>query len=209
MSEEKNIKINNKENIEMTALELFAKHGFQAVSVRDICKPLGLRESAIYYHFANKQGILDSLLLRVDQLILQMKTEFEAAFSEAAEVSDEAMCAVAIGMLQGYLLHPVVYKMIAMLTIERISTYNAQDTYQKLVFELPLKQMEMVFAQMIDKGFIVRNAPEVLAQEYYAIIYFAFQKNCIGPELTDENIALTKQEINKNMKDIYNKMKQR
>lgn len=207
MSEEKNGKINNKENIEMTALELFSKHGFQAVSVRDICKPLGLRESAIYYHFTNKQGILDSLLLRVDKLIQQMKTEFGAAFSEAVEVSDEAMCAVAIGMLQGYLLDPVVYKMIAMLTIERISAQNAQDTYQKLVFDLPLKQMEMVFSQMIDKGFIARNAPEVLAQEYYGVIYLAFQKNCIGRELTEEKIALAKQEINKNMKDLYNKMK--
>jgi hypothetical protein len=60
---------------------------------------------------------------------------------------------------------------------------------------------------MIDKGFIARNAPEVLAQEYYGVIYLAFQKNCIGPELTEEKIDLAKQEINKNMKDLYNKMK--
>lgn len=207
MSEEKQGKINNKEKIEMTALELFAKYGFQAVSVRDICKPLGLRESAIYYHFLNKQGILDSLLLRVDQLMVQMKAEFEVAFAKAAVVKEEAMCAVAFGMLQGYLLHPVVYKMIAMLTIERISNQTAQDTYQKLVFNLPLEQMEIVFSQMIDKGFIKSNAPEVLAQEYYSIIYFAFQKNCIRPVVTKGDIAVAKKEIYKNMKDIYLKMK--
>lgn len=206
MSAEKKIRINNKENIEMTALDLFARHGFQAVSVRDICIPLGLRESAIYYHFANKQGILDSLLQRVDSLIIKMKEEFSKAFDQAGEVNNEAMCAVAVGMLQGYLLNPLVYKMIAMLTIERLSNSNAQETYQRLVFDLPLEQMEKVFSQMISRGFIVKNDPQILAQEYYAIIYFAFQKNCIGTKLTEERMIEASQEVSSNMKDIYNKM---
>ena len=207
MTEEKRDRINNKENIEMVALDLFAKHGFQAVSVRDICNQLGLRESAIYYHFVNKQGILDTLLRKVDSLIMNMKDEFSDAFAQVTVVSDEAMCAVAVGILQGYLLNPLVYKMISMLTIERLSNQNAADTYQKLVFDLPLEQSELVFSQMINRGIIAENNPQILAQEYYAIIYFAFQKNCFGTELTDDRITEACNEIKINMKDIYNKMK--
>lgn len=207
MSEGKKDRINNKENIEMVALDLFAKHGYQAVSVRDICNRLGLRESAIYYHFVNKQGIFDSLLMKVDNLIMKMKDEFSDAFAQATVVSDEDMCAVAVNMMQEYLLNPIVYKMMSMLTIERLSNQNAAETYQKLVFDLPLEQMEMVFSGMISRGFIAENNPQILAQEYYAIIYFAFQKNCICKELTDKSITEASHEIMMNMKDIYNKMK--
>jgi len=106
-----------------------------------------------------------------------------------------------------YLLNPYVYKMIAVLTIERMSDESASKNYQRIVFDLPLLQQGQIFEQMIRKGFVKENAPSVLAQEYYAVIYFAFQKNCIGCELTDEKIKTASEEIRKNIKDIYRKMR--
>lgn len=44
------------------ALELFAQQGYAATSVRQIAKTVGLRDSAIYAHFAGKREIYDSLV---------------------------------------------------------------------------------------------------------------------------------------------------
>jgi AcrR family transcriptional regulator len=44
------------------SLELFAEHGFTGSSMRDIAKAVGVRESALYHHFPNKDAILEALL---------------------------------------------------------------------------------------------------------------------------------------------------
>jgi AcrR family transcriptional regulator len=43
------------------ALELFALHGFNATTVRQIASAVGVRDSAIYAHFSGKQAIYDEL----------------------------------------------------------------------------------------------------------------------------------------------------
>lgn len=44
------------------ALELFATHGFTGSSMRDIARAVGVRESALYHHFPNKNAILSTVL---------------------------------------------------------------------------------------------------------------------------------------------------
>jgi AcrR family transcriptional regulator len=78
-------------------LELFSKKGYQSVSIRDIGKQVGIKESSIYYHFKDKQAIMDSLLSKIDLLIERMKGDFDAEFTKAEEVSEAAVCEVAVG----------------------------------------------------------------------------------------------------------------
>lgn len=44
------------------SLELFATHGFTGSSMRDIARAVGVRESALYHHFPNKNAILTTVL---------------------------------------------------------------------------------------------------------------------------------------------------
>lgn len=44
------------------SLELFATHGFTGSSMRDIARAVGVRESALYHHFPNKNAILTAVL---------------------------------------------------------------------------------------------------------------------------------------------------
>jgi len=193
--------------IEETALDLFSKQGFKSVSIRDICKQVGIKESSVYYHFKNKQDIMDTLLLKIDLLVEDMKNKFNIEFSKAEEVPEDSMCEVAVGLLTNYLLNPYVYKMIAMLTIERMSDENAVAIYRKIVFELPLTQQEQVFSQMIEKGYIKENSVDILAREYYSVIYFSFQKNCVGCGVTEEKKEKACEEIRNSMRDLYRKMR--
>ena len=51
-----------KEKIMQTALHLFARDGYEAVSVSAIAGELGMTKGALYKHYANKRAIFDSIV---------------------------------------------------------------------------------------------------------------------------------------------------
>jgi AcrR family transcriptional regulator len=50
-----------KERIMSVSLKLFARDGYEAVSVRTIAGQLGVTQGALYKHYKNKRDILDAL----------------------------------------------------------------------------------------------------------------------------------------------------
>ena len=58
---------NMKERILLTALRLFAKEGYRAVSVSVIAGELGVTKGALYKHYRNKRDIFDSIVARMEQ----------------------------------------------------------------------------------------------------------------------------------------------
>ena len=48
-----------KQRILDVSLELFSQNGFSAVSIRDICRQVQIKESSVYYYFKSKQAIFD------------------------------------------------------------------------------------------------------------------------------------------------------
>ena len=54
--------MNTKERIITEALNLFSINGYDSVSVRDIAKAVGIKESSLYNHFKNKQDIFDTII---------------------------------------------------------------------------------------------------------------------------------------------------
>ena len=65
-----------KERILETALELFSQRGYGGVSVRDIARAVGIRESSIYNHFENKRAVFDGI---VDFCVQQSEQYFRGA----------------------------------------------------------------------------------------------------------------------------------
>lgn len=57
-----------REKILLTALELFAQNGYEAVSVSDIAGRLRITKGALYRHYENKRDILDSIVARMFEL---------------------------------------------------------------------------------------------------------------------------------------------
>ena len=49
-----------RERIQSVALELFAEHGYQQTSLREIAERLGVTKAALYYHFKSKEDIVRS-----------------------------------------------------------------------------------------------------------------------------------------------------
>ncbi|TKA08270.1 TetR/AcrR family transcriptional regulator [Actinacidiphila oryziradicis] len=82
--------------IQDVALTLFAEHGYEKTSLREIAEHLDVTKAALYYHFKTKEDILisvaDDLVKPIDELIawaqaqprtLATKQEFLRRYSEA------------------------------------------------------------------------------------------------------------------------------
>ena len=55
-----------KERILEAAAELFARRGFPGVSIRDITRTVGIKESSLYNHFRHKEALLEAVLDRME-----------------------------------------------------------------------------------------------------------------------------------------------
>jgi AcrR family transcriptional regulator len=60
-----------KRHIVDCAISLYKEHGFNNVTVQDICNRSGITRSAFYYHFKTKDEILDNYYLYSDILELE------------------------------------------------------------------------------------------------------------------------------------------
>lgn len=194
---------NTKKKILDTALDLFSKRGYSAVSIRDIGKIVGIKESTIYYHFKNKQDIFDSLLLKVEEITNHMEILFNNRFKEITRVEKEEFVKVAHGVLEGYLLDNYILKIICMLRIEQCINEEAAKLYGKILFDEPLKQNETVFQMMMDKEYFKQDSSKRLAVEYYGVIYFIFDRYFSNGQVISKTKELAKSELTIHISRFY------
>jgi AcrR family transcriptional regulator len=62
--------------IREVALELFALHGYQKTSLREIAEKLGITKAALYYHYPSKQALL---LAIIEPLLAEWKNVADKA----------------------------------------------------------------------------------------------------------------------------------
>ena len=66
--------MDNRSNILLCALRLFATRGYDAVGVQEIVEAAGITKPTLYHYFGSKQGLLDALLREYfDQLYSEVK----------------------------------------------------------------------------------------------------------------------------------------
>jgi AcrR family transcriptional regulator len=62
-----------RERIQAVAVELFAEHGYDKTSLREIAERLEVTKAALYYHFPTKEAIVvslfDDLIAGIDEII--------------------------------------------------------------------------------------------------------------------------------------------
>jgi AcrR family transcriptional regulator len=62
-----------REKIQQVAVELFAEHGYEKTSLREIAERLDVTKAALYYHFKTKEDIVvslfDDFITAIDDLI--------------------------------------------------------------------------------------------------------------------------------------------
>ena len=162
--------MNTREKILETAIDMFSGKGYNDVSVRDITRAVGIKESSLYNHFTSKQQILDEIFEYLLQRFegMTMPEEEAARFIEAADPqSFMEMCLMNFRMYFG---DPKLIKIWRIVSIERFRNRRANEFFTKHLIDQPLDYQAKVFGSMIRKGLIAETDPMVLAREFYSFI---------------------------------------
>jgi AcrR family transcriptional regulator len=194
---------NTKQQILDTALKLFSQKGYTAVSIRDICYVVGIKESTIYYHFENKRAIFQELLKIFEEITNSKPERFNKELVKITKVEKDAFIAVGIGILTDYFLKDNILQFIRMLMIEQQIDEEASDLYRHLLFEEPMKHHSEVFTMLIKMGMFRNYVADYMSLEYYSPILFIFQRYFGSGEVTPEKLNKATKELRAHLETFY------
>ncbi len=158
------------------ALELFSRQGYGAVSVRDIARAVGIKESSLYSHFTGKREIFDAL---VDICWQKAKDYFHGSGLPFSGQEDLSVFYRQGGDLEEALLQTFGYffqdpwntRFRRLLAIERFHDAKAGELYRQLFCQYPMQVQAAIFAGLADAGLFCRRDPQALALEFYGGVY--------------------------------------
>lgn len=167
-----------KEKILMTALRLFARDGYEAVSVSTIAGELGMTKGALYKHYKNKRDIFDSIVERMYQLDAERSRQYEVP-EEEYEVTSKAYENVSVESIKKFAVAQFTFwteddfasNFRKMLTLEQYRNAEMAELYSNCITMGPVAYMEDIFREMISKGKLKKADPKQLALEFYAPLY--------------------------------------
>jgi len=157
-----------KEKILQVATTLFSQLGYRAASVRKIAKEVGIRESALYNHFENKEAIF----LEVAKEI------FSSPFSlESEELKELALRGKPF--LQKFTLQYKMLtfdksneKMFRLLMIELMQNKGLREQFIDEFHNKNITKLSEGFFIMMQKGIITSADPMLLAYEFLSTLFY-------------------------------------
>ena len=164
-----------KEAILTAALRLFARDGYEAVSVSQIAGELGMTKSALYRHYQNKRDIFEQILARMERMDAEQAGNFdlpEGSFEEMGEqystVTMERFVAYSKAQFRYWTENPFASDFRKMLTLEQFRSGEMQRLYQQYLAAGPVQYVTDLFRAM---GL---PEPEQRAASFYAAMFLSY-----------------------------------
>ena len=166
---------NRKEEILIVALHLFARDGYEAVSVSQIAGELDMTKGALYRHYKSKRDIFDCIVQRMEQQDGEQATEYDMP-QEDKEKMPEKYEAVSFddfveyskSMFEYWTEDDFASSFRKMLTIEQFRSEEMQKLYQQYLVSGPTEYVKDLF-----KNMKIIN-PEDNAIKFYANMFFYY-----------------------------------
>ena len=168
-----------KEKIVETALELFSQRGYGGVSVRDIARAVGIRESSLYNHFENKRAIFDGI---VDFCLQQSEVYFRDAALPFNPGDDPSIyCGIGIEHLQELIERtfrfffddPWNARFRRLLLVSQYAEPRCRDIFRQLYRDRCVQMQAYIFAALMDAGDLRREDPMAVAAEFHGPMFMA------------------------------------
>lgn len=171
--------VDTKEQILLTALRLFARDGYEAVSVSTLAGELGMSKGALYKHYKNKRDIFDQIVARMYRIDAQRAAQYTMPdgtpndIPEAyAQVSPQELRAFTLAQFAFWTEDEFAKQFRRMLTLEQYRDAEMQELYRRCITEGPAAYTEDIFRAMIQRGTLAGEDPAQLALEFYAPFTF-------------------------------------
>ena len=166
---------NRKEEILIVALHLFARDGYEAVSVSQIAGELDMTKGALYRHYKSKRDIFDCIVQRMEQQDSEQARQnevpeesIEKVPEEYQNVSVEDFVGYSKSMFEYWTENDFASSFRKMLTLEQFRNEEMQNLYQQYLVSGPAEYVKDLFKNMEIKN------PEEEAVKFYANMFFYY-----------------------------------
>ena len=166
---------NRKEEILIVALHLFARDGYEAVSVSQIAGKLDMTKGALYRHYKSKRDIFDCIVQRMEQQDSEQARQnevpeesIEKVPEEYQNVSVEDFVGYSKSMFEYWTEDDFASSFRKMLTLEQFRNEEMQNLYQQYLVSGPAEYVKDLFKNMEIKN------PEEEAVKFYANMFFYY-----------------------------------
>ena len=166
---------NRKEEILIVALHLFARDGYEAVSVSQIAGELDMTKGALYRHYKSKRDIFDCIVQRMEQQDSEQARQnevpeesIEKVPEEYQNVSVEDFVGYSKSMFEYWTEDDFASSFRKILTLEQFRNEEMQNLYQQYLVFGPAEYVKDLF-----KNMKIEN-PEETAVKFYANMFFYY-----------------------------------
>lgn len=173
-----------KESILVNALEMFAQTGYNTVSIRDIANTVGIKESSIYYHFKNKQDILDSIVDRYELHIKELTDILNTAVINMDSNEPLTFQPMKDYFFEKYLFDPFCNQVMRLMTIEQFHNKTMQALYNRYLFELPEKIQMETFRMLSRNGIMSEDESVRISKMFFSVMTTLTFRYLLNGELT-------------------------
>jgi len=159
-----------KEKILKHALKLFSSKGFKATTVRDIAGSIGIKQSALYNHFKNKDEILETLIR--DLTSSAIVTLFDNKDAQELHKEGKSLLmsiATTFKLLSFDGQNEALFKLLMQ---EIFRNERIRDIYNEYFYQENVKKLSGLFFAMMQDDMIKSSDPLLLANEFFSPLFF-------------------------------------
>ena len=184
--------MDTKNQILTAALNLFSEKGFDGISVRDIAKEVGVRESALYKHFKNKQEILDKIAEKMSEEVHEVYKNDQAPEALGGDIakgykiiSEKKLCEMVWNVFKTFTGESELAKFRRLLFHEKNNGKFA-EYYKAFFLDGVVNSQAEIFSKLIKARLFKKYDAEIMAMQFYSPVLFLFQKSDCGNSSEDE-----------------------
>lgn len=166
---------NRKEEILIAALHLFARDGYEAVSVSQIAGELDMTKGALYRHYQSKRDIFDSIVKRMERQDGEQASEYDMPEEDKEKIPEKCenvsldnFAEYSKSMFEYWTVDDFASSFRKMLTLEQFKNEEMQKLYQQYLVFGPAEYVKDLF-----KNLKIKN-PEEKAVKFYANMFFYY-----------------------------------
>ena len=159
-----------KEKILKHALKLFSTKGYKATTVRDIAGSIGIKQSALYNHFRNKEEILETLIGNLTSSAIVTLFDDKEAQELHKQGKTLLMNLATTFKLIGFDSQNEALLKLLMQEIYR--NERIREIYNEHFYQENVKKLSGFFFAMMQDGMIKSSDPLLLANEFFSPLFF-------------------------------------
>ena len=182
--------LSTKERIRTEALHLFAQYGYDAISVAQIAKAVGIQAPSLYKHYASKEDIFLAIIKEMEKRYAQHAAGMQINGSDAEED----------GKLYTRITDAYESSFRKMLNMERYHNQRLAELFQKQYFDDAIAYQTVIFQHLMKASILKPLDPQIMALQFYSPIFLLLQLCDSNPQYEPMAVELLQQHIRQFLK---------